>query len=71
MRYYRNDKRCGPGFTKGVTGPLVCAAEFYYKGEKVTVLPGAVAPEGAGAADEPWDEPDLESGESEEESEEE
>ena len=58
MRYYRNDKRCGPGFTKGVTGPLVCAAEFYYKGEKVTALPAAVAPEGAGAADEPWEAPE-------------
>jgi hypothetical protein len=58
MRLYRNDKRCGPGFTEGVTGPLVRAAEFYYKGEKVTALPAAVAPEGAGAADEPWDEPE-------------
>jgi hypothetical protein len=27
----------------------------------MTVLPGAVAPEGAGDADEPWDEPELES----------
>jgi hypothetical protein len=59
MRLYRNDKRCGPGFTEGVTGPLVRAAEFYTRGDKATVLPGAVAPEGAGAADEPWDEPDL------------
>jgi hypothetical protein len=71
LRYYRNDKRCGPGFTEGVTGPLVHAAQCCFKGEKATVLPGAVAPEGAGAADEPCDEPDLESGESEEESEEE
>ena len=60
LRYYRNDKRYGPGFTEGVTGPLVRAAQFYNTGNKVTVLPGAVAPEGAGAADEPWDEPDLE-----------
>jgi hypothetical protein len=60
LRYYRNGKRCGPGFTEGVTGPLVRAAQFYTKGEKVTVLPGAVAPEGAGAADEPWGEPDPE-----------
>jgi hypothetical protein len=60
LRYYRNDKRCGPGFTEGVTGPLVRAVQFYSKGEKATVLPGAVAPEGAGAADEPWDEPDHE-----------
>jgi hypothetical protein len=60
MRLYRNGKRCGPGFTEGVTGPLVRAVELYDKGEKVTALPAAVAPEGAGAADEPWDEPDLE-----------
>ena len=26
MRLYRNGKRCGPGFTEGVTGPLVRAA---------------------------------------------
>jgi hypothetical protein len=71
LRYYRNDKRCGPGFTEGVTGPLVRAVQLYWKGEKATVLPGAVAPEGAGAAGEPWDEPDLESEESDEESEEE
>jgi hypothetical protein len=69
LRLYRNDRRCGPGFTEGVTGPLVRAAQFYYKGDKVAVLPGAVAPEGAGAADEPWDEPDHESEESEEEEE--
>jgi hypothetical protein len=68
LRFYRNGKRCGPGFTEGVTGPLVRAVQLCWKGEKVTVLPGAVAPEGAGAADEPWDEPDPdpESGESEE-----
>jgi hypothetical protein len=54
MRLYRNGKRCGPGFTEGVTGPLVRAAELYDQGNKVTVLPAAVAPEGAGAADEPW-----------------
>jgi hypothetical protein len=61
MRFYRNGKRCGPGFTEGVTGPLVRAAELSYKGEAVAVVPGAVAPEGAGAADEPWDEPEPES----------
>ena len=60
LRFYRNGKRCGPGFTEGVTGPLVRAAEFYYKGNKVTALPAALAPEGAGAADEPWDEPEPE-----------
>ena len=48
MRLYRNGKRCGPGFTEGVTGPLVRAAQLFLLNEKVTVLPGAVAPEGAG-----------------------
>ena len=48
MRFYRNCKRCGPGFTEGVTGPLVRAAQLIDIGDKVTVLPGAVAPEGAG-----------------------
>jgi hypothetical protein len=62
LRLYRNDKRCGPGFTEGVTGPLVRAAKLFDKGDTVTALPGAVAPEGAGAADEPWDEPEPESG---------
>jgi hypothetical protein len=61
IRLYRNGKRCGPGFTEGVTGPLVRAAELLHKGDKVTALPAAVAPEGAGAADEPWDEPEPES----------
>jgi hypothetical protein len=52
MRLYRNGKRCGPGFTEGVTGPLVRAAELYDTVNKLTVLPGAVAPpEGEGAAD--------------------
>ena len=27
LRFYRNDKRCGPGFTEGVTGTLVRAAQ--------------------------------------------
>jgi hypothetical protein len=68
MRIYRNGKRCGPGFTEGVTGPLVRAAQLLLKSDKVTVLPGAAAPEGAGDADEPWDEPEPER-ESESESE--
>jgi hypothetical protein len=59
MRYYRNGKRCGPGFTEGVTGPLVRAAQLFTGGGhhtavQLTVLPGAVAPEGTGGADEPW-----------------
>jgi hypothetical protein len=53
LRFYRNDRRCGPGFTEGVTGPLVRAAQLESQGSKVTVLPGAMAPEGTGAADEP------------------
>jgi hypothetical protein len=60
MRLYRNGKRCGPGYTEGVTGPLVRAAQLGHD-TKVTVLPGAVAPKGAGDADEPWDEPEPES----------
>jgi hypothetical protein len=55
MRFYRNRKRCGPGYTEGVTGPLLRAVQFAgLAGDKVTVLPGAVAPEGAGDAGEPW-----------------
>jgi hypothetical protein len=61
LRFYRNGIRCGPGFTEGVTGPLVRAAELYGKGVVVTVLPGAVAPDGAGDAEEPWEEPEPES----------
>ena len=60
--FYRNGKRCGPGFTEGVTGPLVRAAEISFKineGEAVAVVPGAVAPEGAGGADEPWEAPEF------------
>jgi hypothetical protein len=52
MRLYRSGKRCGPGYTEGVTGPLVRAAQLYFAGDKVAVLPGAVIPEGAGDADE-------------------
>jgi hypothetical protein len=51
LRFYRNGVLCGPGYTEGVTGPLVRAAEVYNKGDRVTVL-HAMAPEGAGAADE-------------------
>jgi hypothetical protein len=55
MRFYHNRKRRGPGYTEGVTGPLLRAAEFGgIAGVKVTVLPGVVAAEGAGGADEPW-----------------
>ena len=58
LRFYRNGKRCGPGYTEGVTGPLLRAAQVTEVGHQLTVLPGAVAPEGAGAADEPWEEPE-------------
>jgi hypothetical protein len=52
MRLYRNGKLCGPGFTEGVTGPLVRAAQLLLLNGKLTVLPAAVAPpEGAGDAD--------------------
>jgi hypothetical protein len=64
LRFYRNGKRCGPGYTEGVTGPLVRAAHVVTEGHTLTVLPAAVAPEGAGAADEPWEpwpEPEPES----------
>ena len=60
MRLYHNGELCGPGFTEGVTGPLVAAAQVTDAGQQLTVLPGAVAPEGAGAADEPWKEPEPE-----------
>jgi hypothetical protein len=42
---YRNGKRCGLGYTEGVTGPLVRAAELFFEGDKATALPAAVAPE--------------------------
>ena len=48
-----------------MTGPLVRAAQVYTKGDTLTVLPGAVAPEGAGAADEPWEKPPAPESESE------
>jgi hypothetical protein len=54
MRFYHNGQRCGPGFTEGVTGPLVCAAQLLYQGDALTALQGAEAPGGAGAADEAW-----------------
>jgi hypothetical protein len=46
LRFYRSGKRCGPGVTEGVKGPLLPAAQLYGNRDKVTVLPGAVAPEG-------------------------
>jgi hypothetical protein len=55
LRFYRNGKRYGPGFTEGVTGPLVRVVGLGELGDQVTALPAAVAPEGAGVADEPWE----------------
>jgi hypothetical protein len=69
MRFYRNRKRCGPGFTEGVTGPLVRVAQLGNPDDKVTVLPGAVAPEGAGDAGEPWEAPEPVSGDEDEDEE--
>ena len=43
---YRNGKRLGPGFTEGVTGPLVRAAQLYTPGVKLTVLHAEVPPAG-------------------------
>jgi hypothetical protein len=70
LRFYRNGQRCGPGFTEGVTGPLVRAAELRASHghsscsssedhrRAVAALPGAVAPEGAGAVHEPFEDGD-------------
>jgi hypothetical protein len=50
LRFYLNGRRCGPGFSEGVTGPLVRGAALFNpnNANKVTVavtaLPGAVAP---------------------------
>jgi hypothetical protein len=48
MRFYRNGKRCGPGYMEGMTGPLVRAVQLGNEGTKVTVLPGAVVYMGSG-----------------------
>jgi hypothetical protein len=52
MQFYHNGARWGPGFTEGVTGPLLRAVELCNLGDQLTALPGAVAPapEMAGAA---------------------
>jgi hypothetical protein len=56
LRFYRNGKRCGSGFTEGVTGPLVRAVELVVHGDAgdaVAIVQGAQCPEaskGAGVA---------------------
>ena len=51
---------------RACTAPLLRAAQLGgLAGDKVTVLPGAVAPEGAGDADEPWEAPESDDEESE------
>jgi hypothetical protein len=62
LHFYRNGVRFGPGFTEGVTGPLVRAVQLYSKGCVVTALPRAEAPEGAGreASRGQWPEAELE-----------
>jgi len=57
LRFYRNNKRCGPGFATGVCGPLVRAAVLFGLGGALAVLPCAVAPEGAGDTGELWENP--------------
>ena len=43
MRFFRNGLLYGPGFTEGVTGPLVRAAELgYFAGDQLTAVPTAV-----------------------------
>jgi hypothetical protein len=59
MRFYHTGKRYGPGFTEGVTGPLVRAGQIVRKGSQLAIVPGAGVPEGAGVADEPWGAPDA------------
>ena len=50
MRFYGNGKLCKEGFCQGVAGPLVRAVGLGHEGVSLVVLPGAVAPEGAGGA---------------------
>ena len=54
LRYYRNGHRFGPGFTSGVTGPLLRAVELCSKGSTVKINVDAMVPDGVD--DEPyWD----------------
>ena len=41
LRFHRNGVRFGPGFTEGVTGPLVRAVQMYHNGDLVTARLGA------------------------------
>ena len=48
VRFCCNVMRCRPGYTVGMAEPLMRAAQVNAADNKVTVLPGAAAPEGAG-----------------------
>jgi hypothetical protein len=42
LRFYRNGRRCGPGITEGVTGPLVRAVVVGRWANRATVKGGGV-----------------------------
>jgi hypothetical protein len=46
IRFFVNGVQFGPGFEKGVTGPLVPGVRMYFAGQKVTLLPDAQRPAG-------------------------
>jgi hypothetical protein len=57
MRFYRNSKRWGTGFTEGVTGPLLRAVQLdYYKQSSCTILPGEAGAGARAVSDEQWQE---------------
>ena len=58
MCFYRNGTRCGPGFTEGVTGPLVPSVQLLNEGDAVHIQPGASSPLGSGRPSEPWVHPE-------------
>ena len=58
VRFYKNGKRCGPGYRTGVEGPLIRGAVMHGFGRPVfTAVPGAKPPPGAGGTDaeDPWE----------------
>jgi hypothetical protein len=44
--FFKNGVKHGPGFTSGVTAPVVLAMQFAYKGEGAKILAGAAWPSG-------------------------